>query len=366
MSGTTWKEQLRGVSFQKKLFVIVNIVLAAACAAAVMGFLAVGETFETVTAAQRFGGESGIRFAQIACYMPRGGEKAEEDIWSIRQKLETKFVEMSLEAPESGSLFIDAYSTSASLSVMTDHGSAQVDAIGVGGDFFYFHPLRLRSGAYIAERDLMDDLVVLDETLAWRLFGGVELTGMTLYISGEPFVVGGVIQMEDDFATGRALRQEGNLFLSYSALKRLDDTAAIDCYEIVLPDPISGYARGIMEELLPVGEGSIVENSGRFSPARLWELVKSFGERSMRTGAVVYPYWENALRVAEDHAALLLVLAVLFSAVPLVSAVVLVVRGCVLGMETVKRAVPRGIEAAVERGREKRYERAQAKNTEGE
>ncbi len=366
MSGTTWKERLWGASFQKKLFVIVNIVLAAACAASVLGFLAVRESFETVTAARRFGGESGIRFAQIACYMPKGGEKTEEDIWSVRQRLNTKFVEQSLEAPEGGSLFIDAYSTSASLSVTTDHGEAQVKAIGVGGDFFYFHPLRLRSGAYIAERDLMDDLVVLDEVLAWRLFGGVELTGMTLYIGGEPFVVGGVIQMEDDFATSLALQQEGNLFLSYSALKRLNDTAAIDCYEIVLPDPISGYARGVMEELLPVGDGSIVENSGRFTVSRLWELVKNFGERSMRTGALVYPYWENALRVAEDHAALLLVLAVLFSVCPLVSTVVLVTRGCVLGVNAVKRMVLSGFETAVERRREKLYERAQAKNTEGE
>lgn len=366
MSGTAWRERLRGVSFQKKLFVIVNLALTVVCAVSVLGFLAVRESFETVTAAQRFSGESGIRFAQIACYMPKGGEKTEEDIWSVRQRLQTKFVEQSLEAPEGGSLFIDAYSTSASLSVMTDHGNAQVKAVGVGGDFFYFHPLRLRSGAYIAERDLMDDLVVLDEALAWRLFGGVELTGMTLYIGGEPFVVGGVIQMEDDFATDRALQQDGNLFLSYSALKRLDDTAAIECYEIVLPDPISGYARGVMEELLPVGEGTVVENSGRFSPVRLRELVKNFGERSMRTGALVYPYWENALRVAEDHAALLLVLAALSAAFPLVSAVVVAVRGCVLGVNAVKRAVPHAIGAAIERGREKRYERAQAKNTEGE
>ncbi len=366
MSGMTWKERLRGIPFQKKLFMIVNAVLAAACAASALGLYELSSSFETVTAARRFSGESGIRFAQIACYLPEGGEKAEEDIWSVRQSLETKFVEQSLEAPEGGSLFIDAYSTSARLSVTTDHGNAQVEAIGVGGDFFYFHPLRLRSGAYIAERDLMDDLVVLDEALAWRLFGGVELTGLTLYIGGEPFVVSGVIEMEDDFATGRALQQEGNLFLSYSALKRLDDTAAIDCYEIVLPDPISGYASGVMEELLAVGDASIVENSGRFSAARLWELAESFGERSMRTVALAYPYWENALRVAEDYAALLFVLAVLFSVVPLVSAAVLAVRGCVLLAGAIGRAVPRRIGAAVERRKEKRFARSQAKKTEGE
>lgn len=366
MSGSTWKERLRGVSLQAKLLTAVNFALLLVFAASALGLYTVSSSFETVTAARRFSGESGIRFAQLACFLPVGEEKTEEDIWSIRQSLKAKFVEQSLEAPEGGSLFIDAYSASASVSVATDHGTAQVTALGVGGSFFYFHPLRLRSGAYIAERDLMDDLVVLDEALAWRLFGGMELTGMTLYINGEPFVVAGVVTMEEDFATDRALNREGSLFLSYSALHRLDDELSVDCYEIVLPDPISGYARGVMEQLLPSDEELLVENSGRFSLERLWKLIGSFGERSMRECAVVYPYWENALRFAEDRAALFLVLAVVAALLPFVTAIVLAVRRCRALWRFARNAASAGLANAVERHKEKRFLRLAAKDTEGE
>lgn len=357
MSGLTWKKQL---------LIVVNLVLVLAFAASALGLHAVSSSFETITAARRFGGESGIRFAQLACFLPVGEGKTEEDIWNIRQSLETKFVEQSLTAPEGGSLFLDAYSASASVSVLTDHGNAQVSALGVGGNFFYFHPLRLRSGAYIAERDLMDDLVVLDEALAWRLFGGMELTGLTLYINGVPFVVAGVVAMEDDFAANRALKQEGSLFLSYSALQRLDENLSIDCYEIVMPDPISGYARGVMEQLLPLGEESMVENSGRFSLARLCEVIGDFGERSMRSSAVVYPYWENALRFAEDCAALLLVLAVLTALFPLATATVLAVMGCRALWCRTRSAAAASVADAVERHKEKRFSQLTAKDTEGE
>lgn len=115
-------------------------------------------------------GESETRFAQIACYLPVGQGKTEEDIQSFRQGLDAKFTEQSLEAPENGSLYVDAYGCSAQVSLSTDYGSADVTAMGIGGDFFYFHPLQLRSGSYISDRDLMDDLVVLDEVMAWATF----------------------------------------------------------------------------------------------------------------------------------------------------------------------------------------------------
>ena len=357
MSGLTWK---------KWLLVVVNLVLVLVFAASALGLHAVSSSFETVTAARRFGGESGIRFAQLACFFPVGEGKSEEDIGSIRQSLETKFVEQSLTAPEGGSLFLDSYSASASVSVSTDHASAQVSAIGVGGDFFYFHPLRLRSGAYIAERDLMDDLVVLDEALAWRLFGGMELAGMTLYINGVPFVVAGVVAMEDDFATQRVLDREGSLFLSYSALQRLDEDTSINCYEIVMPDPISGYARSVMEQMLPLEEESMVENSERFSLAHLCTVIGDFGERSMRMTAVVYPYWENALRFAEDCAALLLALAVFTALFPLATAAVLAVLGGGTLFCCARSIAVARFSDAVERHREKRFSQLTAKDTEGE
>lgn len=353
---------LKEFGMKRWILLAVNLVLILACAASAVGLYAVCSALETTTAAQRFRGESETRFAQLACYLPVGQGKTEEEIWQFRQGLDAKFTEQSLEAPENGSLYVDAYSAAAQVTISTDYGTAQVNAFGVGGDFFYFHPLQLRSGAYISERDLMDDLVILDEAMAWRLFGGIELTGMTVYIDDKPFVVAGVVTVEEDFATKRARAQEGAVFLSYSALSRLKEDVAIDCYEIVLPDPITGYARGILTESFPQETCDVVENSSRYSLGNLLDVIGSVGERSMRTNGVIYPYWENALRLTEDYAAVLLILVILFALCPAVCLLVLVIRGIVRGYRYVKRAVPKTVDAAVQRRRERIYEQM----TEGE
>ena len=77
----------------------------------------------------------------------------------------------------------------------------------------------------------------------------------------------------------------------------------------------------------------------------------------MRVNGVIYPYWENAVRLTEDYAALLLILSVLFALCPLTFAVVLVIKYIVRGYRAVKKAVPEKVEAAIEQRREERLER---------
>ncbi len=354
----TWlRTTLRGFGFKQWFLLIVNIVLVLASLACALGLRAVGGTLQSLTAARRFQGGSETRFAQTACFLPVDGGKTEDDIRSFRQTLDTKLVEQSLEAPENGSLYIDAYSGTSSVTVTGESGgNVTVKAVGVGGDFFYFHPLPLLSGSYIRSDDLMDDLVVLDEEMAWRLYGSTDLAGMTVYINQKPFVVAGVIARETDFATRKAYTGDGGIFLSYSALSSLDEDAAITCYELVMPDPISGYAKGIVTDNFPVGEGDVVENSSRYSLSHLLEVAKSFGLRSMRLNGVIYPYWENAARLTEDYAALLLILAVMLALYPLLSALVFAIRETRRAYRFAKVKVPATVEAAVEKRREERLE----------
>ena len=358
---------LRGFGFKQWFLLVLNVVLVAASLASAVGLGMVSNTLGDLRRAEAFRGESDMRFAQTATYFPVGQGKEESDILAFRQALDAKLVEQSLEAPENGSLYIDAYSTSAAVTVSSDNsGSVQAEAVAVGGEFFYFHPLPLRSGSYISSDDLMDDLVVLDETLAWRLFGGVELTGMTLSINGQPFVVSGVISRETDFATRQAYSGEAGLFMSYSALKRLADTTTISCYEIILPDPITGFALGVVQEKFPAETADTVENSSRYSLGHLLSVIGSFGQRSMRVNGVIYPYWENAARLTEDYAALLLILCVVFALCPMTFAAVIAVRCLVRTYRKVKKAVPEKVEAAIEQRREERLEREYEKKAGGE
>lgn len=357
---------VRGFGFKQWFLLILNVVLVAAATASLIGLGAVSRTLDSVRASETFRGESDMRFAQIACFFPVGMGKEESDILAFRETLDAKLLEQSLEAPENGSMYLDAYSASAAVTAASDSSSAQVEAVAVGGEFFYFHPLQLRSGSYISSDDLMDDLVVLDEELAWRMFGGVELSGMTMTINGEPFVVAGVVSREDDFATRKAYSGEPGLFMSFSALKRLEESATIGCYEIIMPDPITNFALSVVQESFPQEDADVVENSSRYSLGHLLSVIGSFGDRSMRVNGVIYPYWENAVRLTEDYAALLLILSVLFALCPLTFAVVLVIKYIVRGYRAVKKAVPEKVEAAIEQRREERLEREYEKKAGGE
>ena len=131
--------------------------------------------------------------------------------------------------------------------------------------------------------------------------------------------------------------------------------AGITCYEIVLPDMISGFGLSLVRDNFSVGTGDIVQNTGRFSVSGLLAVIGDFGSRSMRNNGVIYPYWENAVRMIEDYLALLLVLMTAFAICPVVCGIVLVVR---LAVRSYRTAVKRITAAAVslqERAREKKY-----------
>ncbi|MBO5495990.1 MAG: ABC transporter permease, partial [Oscillospiraceae bacterium] len=216
----------------------------------------------------------------------------------------------------------DAWSTSGKVTAATSLGRGDARAIAVGGHYFDFHPLQLLNGSYLTEEDLMQDRVLLDEDLAWLLFGGTELQGMELRINGVPFVVGGVIQREQDFASKKAYTAGMGLYMSYDGYKQLKETAGIDCYELVMAQPVRNFTVNFVREKFPIGQGSIQENTGRFSFGARMKVLRQFGSRSMQTLGVLLPYWENAARCAEDWCALLTLLAMINAFPPALTALV--------------------------------------------
>lgn len=355
----------------------IPVLLTLLCAVCVLLFQLVAGTLHSVQTAERWRGENELRFAQIACFLPEDEKVDEQTIATFRRTVNQALIDASLaasetagsangvqsgveSAPQAQSLYADAYSGTGKIAVSNGKTTTNVKAIGVGGTFFLFHPLQLRSGSYISDTDLMQDRVVLDEELAWQLFGSSDVAGMSITISGEPYYVAGVVHRESDFASKAAYLDGAGLFMSFSALNKLTQSG-ISCYEIVLPDSISGYGLSIVEDNFPVGDGDVVEVSNRYSLANLWKIVRNFGTRSMRNNDVIYPYWENAARLTEDYLALLLVLAVLFGAFPVVALVVLGVRSVIRLWRWMKRNIPARLRAASEARREKNFARTGGK-----
>ena len=216
----------------------------------------------------------------------------------------------------------------------------------------------------------MADRVVLDAQTAFNLFGSSDVAGMEVTINGRNFPIAGVVQSEADFATNAALAA-GNessgdtggtststntamIYMSYSALNAMAELP-IDCYEIVLPDPVSGFAKKLMTEKFPIGGGAIVQNTGRFSVSRLISVMGAFGKRAMTTNGVIYPYWENAARMAESYAALYLLLGTLLAIMPAVCLTVVLVKCITAEVRKGYYKAAHAIEDRVEENKRKHY-----------
>ena len=256
MSGRGGKYVRKAPSLTKKqlFLLLLNVVLALLALACAWGLNAVKSALLTQSAAKAWRGSSEMRFAQVSVFLPEDEKTDVNSIESFRRTLDQALVDASLEAPEGGSLYTDAYSGTATVSVVSGKTSLSVKTIGVGGDFFLFHPLTLRSGSYLSGSDYMPDRVLLDEELAWALFGSYDVAGMSIQIGERTYPVAGVVHREDDFASKEAYQDGPGMFMSYEALNAISETK-LGCYEIVMPDMISGYAESVVKDKFPVGHG---------------------------------------------------------------------------------------------------------------
>ena len=312
-------------------------------------------------AAERWRGESGQDFAQVSCFVPVDEALSLNQIYGFRSKMLQELNKAALDSEGSDGLWRDAWCAVGKLGVSSDKAVGEASVIAVGGDFFSFHPLRLLSGDYLREDDLMNDRVLLDPELAWLLFGGTDLAGMEMKIKDRIFLIAGVVEREKDEASRKAYTAGQGLYMSYEAYKELTESESITAYEYVLADPVKNFAVNIAKDNFPIGRGEILQNSGRFSYERLFGLIPKLDERAMQGMGMIYPYWENAARVTENRCARLLLTAILLAVLPLVSLILLIQHGLKRGAEGFsEKLFPRikdGVEEAIRRPARRRWEK---------
>ena len=393
---------------------IAAAILALLCLSCLLVYSHLANMLDSQHQAERWQGEGELKFSQLSCFMSVDQKLTLEQVYTFRNAMMTKFHEAALDIDNDSQLFCDAWSTTGKVYVYSDQGKGDVSVIAVGGNFFDFHPIRLLSGNYISPDDLMKDRVLLDEETAWLLFGGTQLEGMSFKIDGVPFVVAGVIEREQDFASLKAYTSGMGIYMSYDAYSSIKSSGSstltatassgsgssssgsggsggsgsgssgdnsgssggssggsgssgssvgIECYEVVMAEPVKGFALGVAKEKFPIGGGVIVDNSNRYSFENVLKLVKQFGSRSMQTHGVILPYWENAARCIEDWCLALLIAAIVTAVLPLVLLAIFLVRLFIRGkgkltqdlMPRAKERVGEAIRVRQRKAWERRY-----------
>ena len=320
MKGLTRRRIILGITGVCSL--ILGLVLAA-----VGGHLAGEQLCQSMAA--RWSDQKDV--SQVSCFFSRESGIEENQILSFEHQLDKALEEASIvndsENP-SARLWADAYSATGKVTIASNRASVEVSAVGIGGDFFQFHPLQLVSGSYFSGNDVLQDYVVIDEDAAWQLFGSNDVAGQMVTISGIPHMITGVVKREDGRIAETAGLTSSVAYVSYSTLTNYGTSLGLNTYELVMPNPVSGYAKKYVMENIGVDgvEVEVVENTTRFAILGRLKVLASFGTRSMSSKAIIYPYWENIARGYEDILALITVfmlLAFLYPAVLLIVAVIL-------------------------------------------
>lgn len=271
-------------------------------------------------AAARWDEEGGS--VQVSCFFAEHTEVEEYTFMSYKKALEQRLKEVlsAEEVSDEGGkrLFIDAYCSLGRITVVSEKGKLEADAVGIGGDFFLFHPLQLVSGGYFSGSDLMKDSIILDEDAAWQLFGSNDIAGKSVMIEGVPHYVAGVVKRQEGRFAEKAGLDKTILYVSNESLAAYGDSEGIGVYEIAAPNPVKHFVYNHIKEKLGISESDmvVVENSTRYSVEALIPVILDFGTRTMQNNAVKFPYWENIGRGWEDVMAVVLLLKILFLLIP--------------------------------------------------
>lgn len=285
-----------------------------------------GQAQTSQTMAERWSADGGA--AQVSCFFSVNALVTEDRILEFEHTIDGALTDAAVvqESENPGArLWADAYSADGKITLSTDRGTVTADAVGIGGDFFLFHPQKLLYGAYFSGNDLMQDYCVIDEDAAWQLFGSPDVAGMTVYIGGIPHIVTGVVERPDGRLERAAGLDSTFVYVSYKTLSELGTNNGINHYEIVMPNPVSEFAYKYIKENLGSDEKEteVIENSGRYSFLSRLKLITAFGTRSMNGRAIIYPYWENIARGYEDILAVITLFELLLLAYAAVIALAL-------------------------------------------
>jgi hypothetical protein len=279
-----------------------------------------------------------LKYSQVSVFYPKGMYGSSETE-TMRGKI-TEAVKAGAFRPENedAKIWIDSYCSVITVSDVyvyddrngkTNSAGSGFSVMGVGGEFFEFHPLKLISGNYIYDDELRNDRAVLDEQAAWDIFSSFDVVGMKFQAGGMEFEVAGVVKAEENRFVKKAYPESPLIYVHYDALAEARMDKDLLCYEAVLPDPVSNYAKNIILEKFGVNtmtvpeDGKdpekkldvlITENSTRYSLPSLWAGLKNFDMMSVQDKCIAFPYWENAARMAGVRMEILFFFSVLLFA----------------------------------------------------
>ncbi len=262
---------------------------------------------------------NGERYAVISLYTEESAALTKDQVESWVYSIDSALLEASITLNENARSWAYTYAAEETMSVTGPKATATAEIIAAGGDFFVFHPLQFLYGAAFLNDTSNPNGVVIDEDLAWKIFGAVDIVGMEMTINDTPFTVVGVTERESDHGIyAYTYGERPRMYMSYAGyIKVRGDEAHITIFETALPNAVKSFAKNIFSGVVQTNEEStsVSEASDRFSLLNRYNNMKILKYSWIRENKIEYPYWENEALVADYRCAILMIFEIALAAI---------------------------------------------------
>lgn len=274
-----------------------------------VGFIEAGERWSA----------SGEPYAVISLYTEDGSAMSKDQVESYAASMDAALLSASVEGAENGRVWTYAYSTDVLRSVKGPKTSTNAAITACGGDFFVFHPLNFIYGTSFLNDASIPNGVVIDENLAWKIFGAIDVVGMDMSVGDVTLTVVGIAAAErGSHAYEYTYGDTPRMYMNYNAYYKINGQAAdITTYEVTLPNPVKSFAMNIFKTAVTANEDttSLAETSARYGVANRFENMKQLKYSWVRGDKVSYPYWENEARMIDYTCAIMMFFEVILLAI---------------------------------------------------
>ena len=302
----------------------------------------IGDSVDFIKAGERWSG-GGEAYAVISAYCESDTGIDENTLLMWQQSVDDALTEAAV-TPSGGRLWAWAASFPTELSVSGPKGSTTAAVTVCAGDFFVFHRFDYVCGNGFLTDNENPMGVVLDENLAWKLFGATNIVGMKFNIYDCEYTVTGVYKPESRHgAYAYTYGETPRMYMSYAGFAKVSD-GTFTVYETALPNPVRGFAKNIFDGAVSVDtdRNTVAEASDRFSVKNRFENMKELRYSWIRKQSLEYPHWENEARVYDYRCAVIMIFEIIFVAagvIALLSSIILVVISGYSPVRTVKNIV---------------------------
>lgn len=265
-------------------------------------------------AAETFRGAAETRYVQLSLYPKEEKHLTPDGMMAVKNALEASLTADGI-SPRGSYLLVGSGETAVTLAResamadgMTSIKTTDATATVYFGSWFGLHPTVPQRGGFVDEGETGQGYCVIDEYTAARLFGSVDVCGLDITVNGQMYTVTAVVPADRGTYSGY-YGYTPRVWLLYNSPAMLSARLTFTSLEAVLPSTTTGRARSIFLEAAKSyydDEGEVVENTGRYTPARLYQKVKGLTKMAVAEGDT-YPYYENISRIRETKCAMILV-----------------------------------------------------------